>query len=79
MAGYLSLHQTASSLIIKWTPNQLMNCHSPGTNQNDHPEVDANIKRLVSVILYIFYVDEYMLYTTNVLRNNQIHRYFNII
>jgi len=47
MAGYLSLHQTASSLIIKWTPNQLMNCHSPGTNQNDHPEIDASDKRLV--------------------------------
>lgn len=50
MAGYLSLHQTASSLIIKWTPNQLMNCHSPGTNQNDHPEIDPTIKRLVTVI-----------------------------
>jgi len=47
MAGYLSLHQTASSLIIKWTPNQLMNCHSPGTNQNDHPEIDTSDKRLV--------------------------------
>lgn len=23
--GYLSLHQTATSLIIKWTPNELMN------------------------------------------------------
>lgn len=25
MPGYLSLHQTPSSLIIKWTPNELMN------------------------------------------------------
>ncbi|CAH0713729.1 unnamed protein product, partial [Brenthis ino] len=25
MAGYLSLHQTAAGLVIKWTPNQLMN------------------------------------------------------
>lgn len=25
MPGYLSLHQTVSSLTIKWTPNQLMN------------------------------------------------------
>lgn len=25
MAGYLSLHQSANSLTIKWTPNQLMN------------------------------------------------------
>lgn len=25
MPGYLSLHQNAQSLIIKWTPNQLMN------------------------------------------------------
>ncbi|VVC39869.1 Hypothetical protein CINCED_3A012394 [Cinara cedri] len=44
MAGYLSLHQTASSLIIKWTPNQLMNCNSPGANQNDNPEIDISNK-----------------------------------
>lgn len=25
MPGYLSLHQNTQSLIIKWTPNQLMN------------------------------------------------------
>lgn len=25
MPGYLSLHQNAQSLVIKWTPNQLMN------------------------------------------------------
>ena len=25
MPGYLSLHQTAQMLTIKWTPNQLMN------------------------------------------------------
>lgn len=56
MAGYLSLHQTASSLIIKWTPNQLMNCHSPGTNQNDHPEIDASDKRFVlSFDSFFFY------------------------
>lgn len=23
--GYLSLHQTADSMTLKWTPNQLMN------------------------------------------------------
>ncbi|XP_049839017.1 small G protein signaling modulator 1-like isoform X1 [Schistocerca gregaria] len=28
LPGYLSLHQTASSLTIKWTPNQLMNGYS---------------------------------------------------
>jgi len=50
MAGYLSLHQTASSLIIKWTPNQLMNCHSPGANQNDQPEIDATDKRLDFIV-----------------------------
>lgn len=31
MAGYLSLHQNAQSLIIKWTPNQLMN----GSNESE--------------------------------------------
>lgn len=25
MPGYLSLHQTSTTLIIKWTPNELMN------------------------------------------------------
>jgi len=56
MAGYLSLHQTASSLIIKWTPNQLMNCHSPGTNQNDHPEIDSSDKRLVFSVSSFIYI-----------------------
>lgn len=62
MAGYLSLHQTASSLIIKWTPNQLMNCNSPGSNQNDHPEVDTSDKRLVLVV-YVYVYNKYYVKT----------------
>ncbi|XP_025420283.1 small G protein signaling modulator 1-like, partial [Sipha flava] len=66
MAGYLSLHQTASSLIIKWTPNQLMNCHSPGTNQNDHPEVDPNIKSMNYTNYILRIINQYWDYAMNV-------------
>lgn len=34
MPGYLSLHQTAHSLTIKWTPNQLMNGYSEMESQD---------------------------------------------
>lgn len=32
MLGYLSLHQSIQSLIIKWTPNQLMNGYNEGSS-----------------------------------------------
>lgn len=32
MPGYLTLHQAANMLTIKWTPNQLMN-----NNSDDEP------------------------------------------
>ncbi|KAF0291052.1 Small G protein signaling modulator 1 [Amphibalanus amphitrite] len=36
LPGYLSLHQLPDCLVIKWTPNQLMNgCHSEGGEPND--------------------------------------------
>lgn len=36
MPGYLSLHQTPEGLIIKWTPNQLMNgCYSTSESSSD--------------------------------------------
>jgi len=34
MPGYLSLHQSAHSLTIKWTPNQLMNGYSEAEIQD---------------------------------------------
>lgn len=34
MNGYLSLHQSAQSLIIKWTPNELMNGNGNGNSGN---------------------------------------------
>ncbi|CAG9138231.1 unnamed protein product [Plutella xylostella] len=39
MPGYLSLHQTAAGLIIKWTPNQLMNGYteSEGVDKSAGP------------------------------------------
>ncbi|XP_024944502.1 small G protein signaling modulator 1 isoform X2 [Cephus cinctus] len=43
MPGYLSLHQSAQGLVIKWTPNQLMNgfasnCSSEGTTIGEGKE-----------------------------------------
>jgi hypothetical protein len=35
MPGYLSLHQNVQSLVIKWTPNQLMNGYSEATSEVD--------------------------------------------
>ncbi|GIX93341.1 small G protein signaling modulator 1 [Caerostris extrusa] len=36
MPGYLSLHQNTDGLIIKWTPNQLMNgCYSTSDSSSD--------------------------------------------
>lgn len=39
MAGYLSLHQTSSDLILKWIPNQMINSQANGsslpTNESD--------------------------------------------
>ncbi|CAG9791480.1 unnamed protein product [Diatraea saccharalis] len=39
MPGYLSLHQTAAGLVIKWTPNQLMNgyAESEGIDKSATP------------------------------------------
>ncbi|XP_072934410.1 small G protein signaling modulator 2-like [Epargyreus clarus] len=39
MPGYLSLHQTAAGLVIKWTPNQLMNgyAESEGIDKSTSP------------------------------------------
>ena len=42
MPGYLSLHQTAQSLTIKWTPNQLM---------NGYTETDVIDKRFVPLFI----------------------------
>ena len=36
LAGYLSLHQNAEGLTLKWTPNQLMN----GGSEDDESVVD---------------------------------------
>jgi hypothetical protein len=38
MPGYLSLHQSASTLTIKWTPNQLMNGYNEGMAPTDAPD-----------------------------------------
>ncbi|PNF25656.1 hypothetical protein B7P43_G00636 [Cryptotermes secundus] len=51
MPGYLSLHQTAHSLTIKWTPNQLMNGYSEAEIQDKRrgslPGIQAPRKHLL--------------------------------
>ncbi|XP_072157733.1 small G protein signaling modulator 2 isoform X1 [Bemisia tabaci] len=53
MPGYLSLHQTAHSLTIKWTPNQLMNGYSEsdGTDKSIYWEYALNVR--VDDIVYV--------------------------
>lgn len=34
MPGYMSLHQTTEGLVIKWTPNHLMNGCCPDTTED---------------------------------------------
>ncbi|GFY12161.1 small G protein signaling modulator 2 [Trichonephila clavipes] len=42
MPGYLSLHQNPDGLIIKWTPNQLMNgCYSTSDSSSDSVTTDT--------------------------------------
>ena len=40
LAGYLSLHQSAAGMSLKWTPNQLMN---GGTVDEDDTSVDRRL------------------------------------
>lgn len=53
MPGYLSLHQTANSLTIKWTPNQLMNGYSDNdsTDKSSYWAYSLNIN--VDEIVYV--------------------------
>jgi hypothetical protein len=41
MPGYLSLHQTPVGLVIKWTPNQLMNGCTPSVSEGPN-DVSSN-------------------------------------
>lgn len=52
MAGYLSLHQSIHSLIIKWTPNQLMN----GYNEQQSLPSSASSAESVDKSFYWAYV-----------------------
>lgn len=53
MPGYLSLHQTVSSLTIKWTPNQLMNGYNETevTDKTSYWKYSLNIN--VDEIVYV--------------------------
>lgn len=49
MPGYLSLHQNPEGLIIKWTPNQLMNgCYGIGDCSSDS-SLTSQDKRFVDI------------------------------
>lgn len=52
MLGYLSLHQSIQSLVIKWTPNQLMN----GYNEQSLPSSAGSIASEVDKSFYWAYV-----------------------
>lgn len=49
MPGYLTLHQTATTLTIKWTPNQLMN------NNTDDEPIDKKLD-FYGVYLKVLYL-----------------------
>lgn len=53
MPGYLSLHQTVTSLTIKWTPNQLMNGYNETevTDKTSYWKYSLNIN--VDEIVYV--------------------------
>ncbi|KAK7790586.1 hypothetical protein R5R35_005950 [Gryllus longicercus] len=54
MPGYLSLHQAARSLTIKWTPNQLMNGYSePNDVQDKSIYWDYALNVRVDEIVYV--------------------------
>ncbi|XP_067015319.2 small G protein signaling modulator 2 [Anabrus simplex] len=69
MPGYLSLHQTAHSLTIKWTPNQLMNGYTEADVQDkrrgslpvktDHILIRRNSFRRSSTHTQLFMYWEY--------------------
>jgi len=48
LAGYLSLHQSAAGMSLKWTPNQLMNGAGPD-------EDEAGIDRRWITLLLLLY------------------------
>lgn len=51
MPGYLSLHQTHNGLIIKWTPNQLMNgCTASVGEGSDVPANGQDKRYLLEII-----------------------------
>ncbi|XP_021939313.1 small G protein signaling modulator 2-like isoform X3 [Zootermopsis nevadensis] len=53
MPGYLSLHQTAHLLTIKWTPNQLMNGYSETEIQDKSLYWDYAMNVQVDEIVYV--------------------------
>jgi len=49
LAGYLSLHQSAAGLSLKWTPNQLMK----GGNDEDDTSVDRRLVVIAIVLVVV--------------------------
>ncbi|CAG9104200.1 unnamed protein product [Plutella xylostella] len=53
MPGYLSLHQTAAGLIIKWTPNQLMNGYTESEGVDKSVYWAMSLQVLVWEVVYV--------------------------
>ena len=51
IAGYLSLHKTLESLLVKWTPNQLM--HSSGDTEEKSQFWDYAVTIDLQDVVYI--------------------------
>lgn len=60
--GYLSLHQIFQSLVIKWTPNELINGSSNGGATTINPSTNANYGEGSAIEA----INDYWLYALNI-------------
>ena len=77
LAGYLSLHQNAEGLVLKWTPNQLMN----GGSEEDDVTVDrwlatilSNLPRWLPFMMVHFLFEEAVGFLSGCYHQNRIRQ-----